>query len=69
MRVVSVTQKDCIGALSIPLDDFEDALAAVCAKKAGADYIVTRDDGFLRGKSPVPLIAPDDLLKGYGFSG
>jgi predicted nucleic acid-binding protein len=61
--VVSVTQEDCVAALSIGIEDFEDALVAVCAKKAGADYIVTRDEGFLREKSDVPLISPAGLLE------
>jgi predicted nucleic acid-binding protein len=32
--VVSVTHEDCAGALSFAMDDFEDALVVVCAKKA-----------------------------------
>jgi predicted nucleic acid-binding protein len=61
--VVSVTQEDCINAMSVGIDDFEDALVAVCAKKAGADYIVTRDNAFLKEKSPVPLIKAGELLE------
>jgi predicted nucleic acid-binding protein len=61
-RVVSVTHEDCQSAMSLPIDDFEDALVAACAKKAGVDCIVTRDERFLRDKSPVPLITPNELL-------
>jgi len=57
--VVSVAQEDCIKALSVPI---EDALVAVCAQKAGADYIVTRDDKFLRDKSQVKIITPKELI-------
>ena len=60
--VVSVTQDDCVSALSLPIEDFEDALVAVCAKKAGADYIVTRDEKFLSGDSPVKTIAPNEFV-------
>lgn len=60
--VVSVAQEDCIKALSVPIEDFEDALVAVCAQKAGADYIVTRDDKFLRDKSQVKIITPKELI-------
>ena len=60
--VVSVTQEDCIAALSLPLDDFEDALVAICAKKVNADYIVTRDDKFLKANLPVKTITPKGLL-------
>ncbi len=43
-----------------------DALVAVCAQKAGADYIVTRDDKFLRDDSPVKAITPKELLQARG---
>lgn len=62
-EVVSVTQEDCIKALSVGIDDFEDALVAVCAEKANVDYIVTRDEKFLQSDSPVPLISPGKFLE------
>jgi predicted nucleic acid-binding protein len=62
-KIVSVTHEDCISAMSIPIDDFEDALVSACAKKAGADYIISRDDKFLQGDSPVKVIEPKDFLK------
>lgn len=61
--IISVDDTDCVNALSLPIDDFEDALMAVCAKKAGVDYIVTRDDKFLSYKSPVKTISPKGLLE------
>ena len=61
-KVVSVTHEDCINAMSIPIEDFEDALVSVCAQKAGADYIISRDDKYLRDNSPVKVIAPKDYL-------
>ena len=61
--VVTVSQTDCIDALSIPIEDFEDSLVVVCAQKAGADYIVTRDDNFLQAISPIKLIAPKDFMQ------
>ena len=60
--VVTVSQEDCKSALSQPIEDFEDALVAVCAKNAGADYIITRDDVFLSASSPVKLITPKSFL-------
>lgn len=62
-EVVSVTQEDCINALSLSMDDFEDALVTICAKKEEVDYIVTRDDKFLSNRSPVKMINPKELLK------
>ena len=32
--------------LNEPMSDYEDAVLAVCAKRAGADYIATRDRKF-----------------------
>ena len=60
--VVSITHDNCINALALPIDDFEDALVVVCAESSNVDYIVTRDNEFLRRESTVPLISPDGLL-------
>ena len=62
-KIVSVTHEDCIHAMSIPIEDFEDAFVSACARKAEADYIISRDDEFLRGDSPVQVIEPKDFLK------
>jgi len=62
-KVISVAHEDCIEALSLPIDDFEDALIVVCAAKEKVDYIVTRDEEFLQNESPVPLISPSALLE------
>jgi predicted nucleic acid-binding protein len=59
--VVSVTAEDCQKALTLPIDDFEDALVVVCAQKSGAGYIITRDEQFLRNHSQA--ITPKELLE------
>jgi len=64
--VVSVTHEDCKAAMLLPIDDFEDALVVVCAQRANADYIITRDDKFLKTASPVKLITPKSFV-GYEF--
>jgi predicted nucleic acid-binding protein len=61
--VVDITHRDCINALNIPVEDFEDALVVECAKKAEADYIVTRDTGFQSETSPISVISPAALLE------
>lgn len=61
--IISVEQEDCVNALSLPIDDFEDALVAECAGKAGADFIITRDERFLRDKSQVKIITPKDFVQ------
>ena len=60
--IVTVAQEDCVAALSLPIEDFEDALVVVCAQKANADYIVTRDDNFLKLSSPINLITPKKFV-------
>jgi predicted nucleic acid-binding protein len=61
--IIDITGRDCERALESPIEDYEDALVAVCASKIGADYIITRDEGFLQTQPPVPLIAPAAFLK------
>ena len=63
LEIISVNDEDCLNALSLPIDDFEDALVVICGKKAGADYIVTRDEIFLQTESPIPIISPEKLLE------
>ncbi|MDR2615334.1 MAG: PIN domain-containing protein [Oscillospiraceae bacterium] len=60
--VVDVTHGDCINALELPIEDFEDALVVECAKKVGLDCIVSRDGDFQRGESPIPVISTQQLL-------
>lgn len=48
-------------AVQLAFPDFEDALTAASAERAGAKYIVTRDlKGFLR--SPVQAVLPEQIL-------
>jgi predicted nucleic acid-binding protein len=61
--VVSITHKNCIDAMSLPIKDFEDALVIVCAIQAGANYIITRDKKLLQSESSVPIITTDDFLR------
>jgi len=60
--VISISHEDCANALSLPIDDFEDALVVACAKRAGIDYIVTRDERFLASDSAVHLISSENFL-------
>ncbi|MCL1829607.1 MAG: PIN domain-containing protein [Oscillospiraceae bacterium] len=62
-KIVSVTHEDCLNAVSLPAEDFEDALVSVCAKKIEADCIISRDEEFLKSNSPVKVIEPKDFLK------
>ena len=60
--VVSVTHEDCKVALSLLIEDFEDALVVVCARNVNADYIITRDDKLLRVDSPVKILSSKDFI-------
>jgi predicted nucleic acid-binding protein len=64
-NIIPITAEDCISAISLDMDDFEDAIIAVCAEKAGADYIISRDKAFLESGSPIPIITPGVFLKNY----
>ena len=64
-EVITVTHRDCTNAMSLPIEDFEDALVVICGIKAGMDYIVTRDEEFLQVESLIPLISPDKILEKF----
>ncbi|MCL2833323.1 MAG: PIN domain-containing protein [Treponema sp.] len=62
-KIISVTHEDCISAMAIPIEDFEDALVSACTRKAKADYIISRDDKFLQENSPIKVIKPINFIK------
>jgi predicted nucleic acid-binding protein len=62
--IAPVDSDICYSALSSEMSDFEDAVLAACAEKCDADYIATRDEGFIRAEGcPVPAMRPDDIIK------
>jgi predicted nucleic acid-binding protein len=62
-NTIPLTQDDCTDALDLAMNDFEDAVVSVCAAKVGADYIVSRDEAFIKSASAgVKVIKPDELL-------
>lgn len=61
--IAAVDGEVCAAALNTPMEDYEDAVLAVCAAREEADYIATHDKGFLKAESPVPVKTPVDLLK------
>jgi len=61
---LSVTPLDediVLRALSLGWDDVEDAVQAVSAQRASADYIVTRNPSDFEAAS-VPVVTPNQLL-------
>jgi predicted nucleic acid-binding protein len=62
LQAIAVTKDDCYTALDSLMPDFEDALVIACADKVNIDFIVTRDDEFLK----IPnAISPDEFLKKF----
>lgn len=66
--VVDLCGTDCQAALDLPMDDYEDAVATICARKAGVQSIVTRDEGFIKSASRPPAMLPQDFLKQFESS-
>lgn len=63
-EVLDVTGSDCEKALSMPMQDYEDALLATCAKRRKLDLIITRNLKDF-AESPVKAITPDDFLANF----
>ena len=63
LDVIGIDPVDCIDALSLPMSDFEDAIIAVCAKKIGADSIVSRDERLIKSETSVRVVTPEQLLE------
>jgi len=62
LGVMEVTGSDCLAALDLPMDDYEDAVLAIGAKNWAADCIVTRNTKDF-ALSPVKAVTPNDFLK------
>jgi predicted nucleic acid-binding protein len=62
LDIVGIEPTDCVAALAKPLHDLEDALVDVCARKIGADCVVSRDEAFIKAVTEVEVIKPDQLF-------
>jgi predicted nucleic acid-binding protein len=62
LDIVDVGKSDILSAMELGMPDFEDALAAQCAIRAKAEYIVTRNTSDFVN-SPVPAIEPAGFLE------
>jgi len=60
--VIYLTEADCTDALALPTADFEDAVTVVYAKNVNADYIVSRDEAFIKTKTETKVITPKQLI-------
>lgn len=64
-NVVENYTKQLKMALSLNATDFEDALQYCCAKDAGCDCIITRNQKDF-GFSDIPILSAQEYLEGYG---
>jgi predicted nucleic acid-binding protein len=65
LEIIEVGSEDCWEALNSPMEDFEDALVAVCAEKVGVNYIVTRDEEFIKSSFTVPTATPAEFMREF----
>ena len=63
LDVIGIDPVDCADALSSSMNDFEDAIIAVCAQKIGADRIVSRDERFINAEMSIKVVTPEQLLE------
>jgi predicted nucleic acid-binding protein len=64
LDITAVVKADVLNAMELDMPDYEDALAALCAKRAAAECIVTRNTSDY-ANSPVPAMEPATFLKGF----
>ena len=64
VKIIDVKGRDINRALVSPVEDFEDALLAVCSSRVKSDYIITRNDKDFN-ESPVPAVTPEFFLKQF----
>jgi predicted nucleic acid-binding protein len=68
LEYVGISPDDVETALSRRWKDLEDCLVAVCAEKAGADFIVTRNAADFTN-SKIKALSPKELLAWFERSG
>jgi len=66
-QVLDVTGADCRNALMLHVRDYEDALQAICARRAKSKYIITRNAKHYEG-SLVPALTPEQFLEEWNQS-
>jgi len=66
LDIIGIEPIDCIAALDNSMGDLEDAFIDECAKKANANYIVSRDEKFIKTQTAVKVIKPSELLSKMG---
>jgi predicted nucleic acid-binding protein len=63
--ILPVLGEDCQLALESQLDDYEDAILAACGYRSEMEYIISRDEDFLKSDILVPILSPAEFLRIY----
>ena len=61
-ELVDTLGTDCVNAIAVPNNDYEDAILMTSAVRAGMDCIVTRNAGDFGGAT-LPVLSPETLLE------
>ena len=61
LTILTVSEATIGKALSMPIEDFEDAVQIVAAKEVGIDIVVTRDKHFKQ--SQMKVYSPEEFLE------
>lgn len=61
-KICSVDKRQIKNAFSSPMSDFEDAIQAFCAKRAGAKLVITRNIKDYK-LSPIKAVTPADFIE------
>jgi predicted nucleic acid-binding protein len=64
VEVAEIQKTDILRAMESEMRDFEDAAAAFCARRIGADHIITRNVKDFSG-SPVPAMLPAEAAEKF----
>ena len=65
LQVVGTSHNEVINALKMTeFKDFEDCIQVKCAKTAGADYVITRNNADF-DLSEIPVLSPAELIAKY----
>jgi predicted nucleic acid-binding protein len=63
--ILPVFGEDCQLALESSLNDYEDAILDACGHRSEMEYIISRDEDFLKSDTLVPSFSPSEFLRIY----
>jgi predicted nucleic acid-binding protein len=61
LSIIDTLGADCMDAIVIDNNDYEDAMLIICAARMKMDCIVTRNKDHFR-QSPIPVYSPSELV-------